>query len=75
MPNLYPVTNLGGNIENFIILKFLFSQLEMANTLPNEMQYPYTVHVCWNDKRSWNDRGARSLSQWQFSLNAIKHIT
>lgn len=50
MPSLYPVTNLGGDIENFVILKFLFSQLEMANKLPNEMQYPYTV--CLNDKRS-----------------------
>lgn len=72
MPSLYPVTNLGGDIENFVILKFLFSQLEMANKLPNEMQYPYTV--CWNDKKSWNDTEARSLSQWPFSLNAIKHI-
>lgn len=62
MPSLYPVTNLGGDIENFVILKSLFSQLEMANKLVNEMQYPYTV--CLNDKRSWNDKEARSLSQW-----------
>lgn len=72
MQSLYPVTNLGGDIENFVILISLFSQLEMANKLPNEMQYPYTV--CLNDKRSWNDKEARSLSQWPFSLNAIKHI-
>lgn len=72
MPSLYPVTNLGGDIENFVILKSLFSQLEMANKLVNEMQYPYTV--CLNDKRSWNYKEARSLSQWPFSLNAIKHI-
>lgn len=45
MPSFYPVTNSGGDTENFIIP---FSQLELAknikviNKQPNERQNSYT---------------------------------
>lgn len=56
MPSLYPVTNSGGDTENFIIP---LSQLELAknikviNKLPNERQNSYTWS--WNDTESWNE--------------------